>query len=221
MSEPITDYGKIIAQLASETAPGRRAQLGRMLANRLEHAFGQSVDTAQAVRWETEEWLRQRMGETNDLISQINANQQAVKSELAGGFDALQQALAAFRTHQEAAAADLRRDFHDRLNAVGESLSEFRMEFAAVSDDVAAMKNEMIRYGTRLDHLEAGQAALHGQQEQQARQIRDLAQQITAMRQRDAERPSPEEQAKRIAQLEAHEVRLAGLEKAERLSGEM
>lgn len=139
MSEPITDYGKIIAQLAGETDPARRAQLGRMLANRLEHAFGQSVDTAQAVRWETEEWLRQRMGETNDLISQLNQNQQTVKGEIAGGFDALQQALAAFRTNQEAAVSELRRDFHDRLNAVGERLSDFKITLDEHTDTIAAL----------------------------------------------------------------------------------
>lgn len=221
MTEPTTDYGQLIERIVTMDDPEQRRQAAKQLARRLEHAFGQSVDNAQVIRWETEEWLRQRVGEMNDLVSQLNANQQATKGEIAGGFDGLAAALAAFRSTQEAAAVDLRREFHSGLNAVGENVSQLRgdvkqmrADMSDISNDVGVLRQEMGRQNTRLSHLEAGQAALHGQQSLQAGQIQELTRQIEEMRQEANRRPSLEETATLIERINTTYERLNRLEQA-------
>lgn len=133
MTEPMTDYGQLIERLATMDDPEQRKVAARQLARRLEHAFGQTADVAQVVRWETEEWLRQRVGETNDLISQLASDQRAARgaatAEVAAGFDGLHQAIAAFRAQQEAAVMELRAGFQQIAETVDN-----------MADDVAALK---------------------------------------------------------------------------------
>jgi hypothetical protein len=151
---PITDYGRLIEEVVTTDDPNERRRKGRLLGLSLERALGHSVDVQQAVRFETEEWLRQRMGETNDLISEVK-----------GGFDGVHAALADFRSSQEAVLDAARAEFHSGLNAVGESVSQVGRDLATVSNDVADLKLATIAQDNfnhsaieRLDRIEGRQS---------------------------------------------------------------
>lgn len=200
---PITDYGQLIERLANTDDPAERRRYARQLAHRLEGAFGQTVDTAQVVRWETEEWLRQRVGETNDLMSQLIADQRAARTEAAGevkaGFDDLQQALAAFRASQETALTGARAEFHDGFNRVGESLSQMRAELAEVSSDVAVLKEAGINQEQINHSLLAGQDRLDTAVQANSAMLATYNDRITALEVYAA--GMPEDERKRIIAL--------------------
>lgn len=121
----------------------------------------------------------------------------------------------------EAALDQARAEFHSGLNAVGESVSELRgdvkgmrVELTEVSNDVGVLREEAKRQAARLSHLEAGQAAAVGQQNLQARQIRDLTRQIAEMRQEAAQRPSLEETKILVERINTDHARLNALEES-------
>lgn len=181
MSAPLTPFGQTINRLASASDPAERERLAALLTSQIEQAFAQQTNVAQVVRWETEEWLRQRVGEMNDVVSQAAAEQRDLKQALANGFGGLHADVLNFRAAQEAAADQLRREFRETAETVNEIAGDVALLKRAGAEQEKVNRRIETRIGehaSQIGAIEEEMAAFRHSRDASIKERRQLAKQL-------------------------------------------
>jgi len=176
-AESTTSYGALIERLAATNDPEERTRLGKQLALHLERAIGSQSNTMQVALWKIEEEQRERLGATNDMLSELLAMSRAAQTTLSS---------------QGAAVEELREGFPalaSRINEVGESVSGLAAlseeRFTAIDKRFSAMEQRGVVVTTAMDSMARRVTAMEQEFERRGpfiRQIPELVEQVQALR---------------------------------------
>jgi hypothetical protein len=165
-----TSYGMTIQQMVRADDPAERERLGDLLAVQLESVFSGQANNVQIALWQFEERQRERVGETNDLVSEAvnlirgqGAVLNAARAEFRDGMSAIGERVSGveldvveLKTRMDAAEATLRAHDQSRDASIAE-----RAQHTA---DLTESKTHRAHMQQTLDRLEAAVARIEQRQ---------------------------------------------------------
>lgn len=145
-----TQFERMLSSLANTDDAAERQRLARQLGGQITRLIGQTADNALVATLSTEEWVRQQIGSTNDMISQLAADSRALLTHMQQLLDLGQDTQARMAALENAQGL-----MAGHLSTLTEAITDLADRYTGLDRRVGRAEQRINNLADRVDRLEA------------------------------------------------------------------
>ena len=156
---PPLQFQRTLDALAETDDPAERRRLVRLVGQQLTRLVGQTANNAQLAVWSNEEWVRQQIGDTNEMIGQLAEQARRADVQRQELLDSMRQLLTLGQDTQTRMASleNAQGLMASHLSTLTEAITDLTDRFTGLDRRVGRLEQRYNTLADRLDRLEAQQ----------------------------------------------------------------